>query len=157
MTGEISKPMRRKLNRRQRLLCIAIAICAVTLEGMPKPNAAPMCYKERFKVNGDEVSDAATSLIWKRQPEIGRFNWESAKGQCMGGWRLPSIGELQSIVDDSKSNPAIDNAFGTQLLDYFWSSSPLAGSPSLAWAVDFSTGGTGGSGVGDAYRVRCVR
>jgi hypothetical protein len=42
----------------------------------------------------------------------------------------------------------------------FWSSSPVAGSPSLAWYVDFNDGTTviaSGVSFTDLYVVRCVR
>ncbi len=41
--------------------------------------------------------------------------------------------------------------------DYFWSSSPLAGSSSNAWFVVFLDGSTINFGVSGTYFVRCVR
>lgn len=134
-----------------------VTTCAVALTWLPNLNAAPMCYRERFQVNGEEISDAATGLVWKKQPETGSFSWDNAKLRCAGLWRLPTVAELQSIVDDAKSNPAIDSAFGTQTLGVFWSSSTVAGNPSQAWGVDFTYGESSGYALSGPKQVRCVR
>jgi hypothetical protein len=83
-------------------------------------------------------------------------------GTSLGGtgWRLPTIKELQSIVDLSQTAaPYIDpTAFPSTPSNYFWSSSPLAGSSSDAWNVSFGNGATYGTAVSGSYSyVRCVR
>ena len=72
-------------------------------------------------------------------------------------WRLPTIDELESIADRSRTLPAIDPSFfpGTPS-EPFWSSSP-AGSPSIGWFVDFSTGYAGNYDAISLFRARCVR
>ncbi len=61
-------------------------------------------------------------------------------------WRIPTVVELQTIVDLSASgcssgSPCIDPAFGpTQALTY-WSTSAVAGDPNHAWVVGFSADG----------------
>jgi hypothetical protein len=68
------------------------------------------------------------------------------------------VKELQTIVDDSQTNPSIDTtAFPSTLADWFWSSSPLAGSSSFAWGVSFNDGLTGYYAMSTKYNVRCVR
>jgi hypothetical protein len=69
------------------------------------------------------------------------------------------VKEIQTIVDDSRTNPSIDpTAFPSTPADYFWSSSPLAGSSSSAWVVYF-LGGTDAlySVVSGFTYARCVR
>jgi hypothetical protein len=81
-------------------------------------------------------------------------------GASLGGtgWRLPTLKELQTIVDYSQSNPSIDStAFPSTPAAWFWSSSPLAGSSSNAWLVRFFDGYTGDSDVSTTNFVRCVR
>ena len=75
-------------------------------------------------------------------------------------WRLPNVKELASVVDRSKSNPAIDTvAFPVTPADAFWSSSPNVGYAGSAWSVNFYVGGvydvSGGRGV--TLPVRLVR
>jgi hypothetical protein len=45
-----------------------------------------------------------TSLEWTRTDNGGDLNWQEAKRYCSGlgkEWRLPSINELQSVIDDN--------------------------------------------------------
>lgn len=84
-----------------------------------------------FTVNGDgTVTDQSSGLIWQQQDDgIGR-DWQDAMSYCEGlelaghtDWRLPDIKELQSIVDYTRHDPAIDPAAFT-LADpegWFWS------------------------------------
>ena len=74
------------------------------------------------------------------------------------GWRLPSKTELQTIVDDSQHNPAIDpNAFPGTPSNVFWTSSAYAPSPGYAWFVYFDGGATSNNVVATSSWVRCVR
>ena len=78
-------------------------------------------------------------------------------------WRLPSIVELQGIVDPSApgcstGSPCIDPTFGpTQSSDY-WSATTGAGEPAGAWDVSFYNGGVSvGNKADDFTYVRAVR
>ncbi len=67
----------------------------------------------------------------------------SAAGWCgaTAGWRMPSVTELQSIANLSRSYPAIDTAyFPNTVSSWYWSGTPYAGYASLAWYVDFGNG-----------------
>jgi hypothetical protein len=77
-------------------------------------------------------------------------------------WRIPTIIELQSIVDFSAPgcgsvSPCIDSTFGpTQNEAYYWSSSLLATSPGGALLLSFADG-TPFNGFVDSYYARAVR
>ena len=116
------------------------------------------------------VYDTKSKLTWQQTvSSTTYYTWADAKTYCAGvgaslggtGWRLPTLKELQSLVDYSQSTaPMIDpNAFPSTPATSFWSASRLAGSPSNAWSVNFSGGGSGYGDVGCGYcdRVRCVR
>jgi hypothetical protein len=78
-------------------------------------------------------------------------------GTTLGGtgWRLPTIKELQTIVDESR--PSIDpTAFPGAPLGNYWSSSPVAGRPSDAWDINFN-GATGPDAMSTLDNVRCAR
>jgi hypothetical protein len=122
---------------------------------------------ESYTDNGNgTVTDNVTGLMWQQTVPTGTYTWAQAVAYCptlsLGGhsdWRLPSRIELVSIVDFGVTSGATINAtyFPSTPADWFWSSSPMAGSSSLAWAVDFDDGiayyyGVSGTGV-----VRCVR
>ncbi len=76
-----------------------------------------------------------------------------------GGWRLPTIQELQSIVVDGAYDPSIDK---TAFVNYttssdYWSSTARANGTEYAWVVHFHYGYTS-HGVKSVDRyVRCVR
>ena len=74
-----------------------------------------------------------------------------------GDWRLPQIQELQTIVDGSVSDPAIDAvAFPNTPASRFWSASADANYSTFAWIVDFSVGYAYSYRKG-SYQVRLVR
>lgn len=109
------------------------------------------------------VSDNKTGLVWQQGIDPNAETWQSAITYCKnlglagGGWRLPSVKELMTIVDRRQANPAIDQVvFPNTPVDDFWSSSPLAGG-GISWRVDFHRGYAGGYEVGNTIRVRCVR
>lgn len=100
-----------------------------------------------YSADGSEVIDNETSLIWRRCSEGQSWSGSTCTGTATGfdfdtgqkhvqnqaGWHLPNVKELNSILDRSKTNPAIDNAvFPATGLGWYWSSS--------VWLVDFQTG-----------------
>jgi len=121
------------------------------------------------------VTDTITGLVWQRDGSGTRTGcsgsgnltctWAEAKAYCasltlggLTGWRLPGRTELLTILDRTKRGPAIDQtAFPSTPSDWFWTSSPLAGSSSLAWSVNFNFGYTSYLDVSGAIYVRCVR
>jgi hypothetical protein len=77
-------------------------------------------------------------------------------------WRLPSIVELQGIVDLSASgcgsgSPCIDPTFGPTQSSPYWAATTFADYPGPAWDVYFGNGGVGYDGKPDGYYVRAVR
>ena len=107
--------------------------------------------------NGQEVTDTKTGLIWRRCAEGMVFNsgtcagtatlfvheqaLQRARSQSDGGWRLPNVKELASLVDRSVRDPSIDlTAFPATQSNNFWSSSPYVGNSGYAWYVNFFVG-----------------
>ena len=73
-----------------------------------------------FIDNGDgTITDTVTGLMWQKATAPGTYTWEQALTYCenltlagdYSDWRLPNRNELQSIVDYSRYNPAIDTTF----------------------------------------------
>lgn len=125
----------------------------------------------RFTDNKDgTVTDGLTGLVWMKN--AGCFapsNWTAAlnlanqlaSGQCgltdgstPGQWRMPNANELESLVDISRSNPAVSGGSpftNISMANAYWSStsymasSPFnfantSGAPSSAMAIRFTDG-----------------
>ena len=122
------------------------------------------------------VVDSSTGLVWQgcaagltgsgcASGGATTMNWQAALAYCEGldwgghtDWRLPDVNELASLVDDSRSSPAIDPAaFPATPSSYFWSSSSYAASSSDAWGVSFNYGYVYSVGKTSTYYARCVR
>jgi hypothetical protein len=130
-----------------------------------------------FVVSGDglTVTDETTGLVWQRDGSGTRAGcsggrnltctWAEAKAYCasltlagVSGWRLPAVIELSTIVDFTRTSPAIDpTAFPTTPSEWFWTSSPYTAYSGYVEDVYFSAGYSGNDVVGLGQRVRCVR
>jgi hypothetical protein len=137
----------------------------------------------RYQANSDgTVLDIQTGLIWKRCAEgqvwenlscggpASYFTWtdalataESTTFSGKSDWRLPNKKELQSLVEHNCYSPAINlSIFPYELSpyavnDFFWSSSPVAGTSGIPWLVDFYYGYGGVDSKGNGAAVRLVR
>ena len=141
--------------------CAAILLCAV-------PSAWAKAPAGRYLLDAPAgtVYDSFTKLTWQRDGSAsGTKTWADAKAYCAGlaaaggGWKLPDIVQLRSIVDLDQVDPAIDpTAFPNAPSSFFWSSTPLQGAPTAAWIVGFKSGFSYSVEVVPfTYRVRCVR
>lgn len=99
------------------------------------------------------VLDRETGLVWQRSPSVAG-NWFDTLEFCnfftftgnRGGWRLPSVQELQSLKDPTQSGPALPagNPFqGVQSggNSVYWAAATNEQNPTQAWAVEFATAG----------------
>ncbi len=97
--------------------------------------------------NGETVTDIKTGLMWFKASQRAD-DWESAIKYCEtlsaaghDDWRLPNRNELQSLIDYSKSKPAIDKVlFPDTNSASYWSSTTQAFLTTNAWLVDFTSG-----------------
>lgn len=146
----------------------ALAACPGQLKNRPS---------SRFTLDEGEVYDKKTGLIWMRC-SVGT-HWEKGKG-CLGepsslnfeeasriskstgnGWRLPSVSELFSLVDDKCGTPAVDVvAFpdigpSDDMESPYWTSSSAG--MGLIYYVDFMTGVLDGHSKGFNLAVRLVK
>ena len=84
--------------------------------GVPWPNP-------RFTILSDTnvILDNLTGLNWARNANLaGLMTWSNAVAYCDGltyggysDWRLPTVRELQSMVDYGRAEPAVCNTVGT--------------------------------------------
>ncbi|MCM8774064.1 MAG: DUF1566 domain-containing protein [Candidatus Omnitrophica bacterium] len=106
------------------------------------------------------VLDNNTGLIWEvKSPYNGDINycedtysWDEAKDlyikrlneERYGGfsdWRLPNKDELRSIIDYSRTNPAVDTWYFPHCKSaFYWSSLPYLMEPPFVWGIFFGLG-----------------
>ena len=150
----------------------------------PTPTPAP-----RYVDNGNgTVTDSTTSLVWEKLSDDGSihdqdntYNWANATAVKVAAlnsavfagysdWRVPTIEELQSIVNLAYGNPTVSPVFNTScapgctvlncsctVSSVYWSSSTHASTPADAWIVFFYDGHTFALTKTDNYYVRAVR
>ena len=139
-----------------------------------RPETTPVQRLNVDMVQG-RVFDTKTGLTWNICPEQfkysnghcggnignGEFTWDQAAKQFSNlpdGWRLPSIQELQSIVEKRCSDPSINgHVFPDTPAVWFWSSSAFAGDADYAYAVYFGRGLVGTELKINTFYIRLVR
>lgn len=160
-------------------LLLAMAVAAVSDAAQtchsywPKPST-PL---NRFTDNGDgTVTDTVTRLTWKRcseglagevceKGEALTFPWQEAQQAAADSrfagkkdWRVPSIKELNSIIERQCTMPAINEIiFPATPTMSFWSSTAYTGNPAFAWNVYFPYGISDGNNRKYRFYVRLVR
>jgi hypothetical protein len=141
---------------------------------VPNPIVLP---KEHWTIQNGAVIDNYTGRTWQQSTPVsggddrfGNYSWSNAGAYCAslqgGGWRLPTVKELATLVDVTTMSPTVDpTAFpgapamgsGGAISDSFWSATLGASFTTAGLLVDFSDGRIGDDGVQYPYHVRCVR
>jgi hypothetical protein len=140
----------------------------------------------QYSASSGEVTDNYTGLIWQQTDSAAASGatvipWTGAAGYCSGltlnghAWRVPSINELATLVDEAHVAPAINKTtfpntkYGSYSNNWYWASTTY-GTSSTGWAINFDDGFTGynagtatGKNGGPEWNyftgawVRCVR
>ncbi|MGC4087682.1 MAG: DUF1566 domain-containing protein [Polyangiaceae bacterium] len=137
-----------------------------------KVPASSVLPAEHYSVANGEVRDNYTCLTWQQASSATTptLTQSQASAYCsaltLNGqkWRLPSLNELASIVDDVPTgdvSPAIDHVVfpDTSPDQKYWSSSAY-GAPASAttfWTLNFKDGFTQHPDASTPGLVRCVR
>ncbi len=118
-----------------------------------------------FPSGGAAVLDRETGLVWERSPDETRRDWFEAQFACLskntggrGGWKLPSIQELRSLVDPTQSNPAFPAGHPfMRVQSHYWSATTQAGLSNAAWGLVSSLGSVTQVLKSGTIFVWCVR
>ncbi len=140
----------------------------------------------QYTAGSGEVTDNYTGLIWQQADSAASSGaavvpWSGAAGYCANlglnshTWRVPSINELATLVDEAHVGPAINKTifpntkYGSYSNNWYWASTTY-GTSAYGWAINFDDGFTGynsGSATGKnggpewnyftGAWVRCVR
>lgn len=127
-------------------------------------------YEKGIEINfiRDDVNEIvlnSTNLMWQDNVDvtIERRNWSSANNYCQNlnfanyvDWRLPTIIELENLVDFGESNQAINTVFVNSSNTSYWSSN-TKDNLSDAWCLNFRDGVTMVRLKSFLYLARCVR
>ena len=102
----------------------------------------PTTFTNHFTDNGNgTITDNLTQLIWQKAPNTAAQTWEAALGYAENlnlanifDWRLPNIKELQSLNDESLTNPSANTTyFATIGVKNYWSATSLPNQVLKAW------------------------
>jgi hypothetical protein len=155
--------------------CVRTAETERSAKSQARPKATPVARPAvrpemtssvpAYDLQDDTVLDRGTGLTWQRAAPDQTFTFTQARQYCatlrvgqQGEWRVPSLGELLTLVDERATNPTIDaNAFPRTPSESFWTSSPFVHTPGTAWYVYFGYGNALYGVVKGPYHVRCVR
>ena len=113
----------------------------------------------KLAADGQELPADATDWVAVKLPEHGliftatQINEEETDQESLQAkavaldllgapdWDLPTIDELQLLIDRDRYDPAIDTAFFRDIQsDWYWSKTPAAWSSASAWVVNFYYG-----------------
>ena len=115
------------------------------------------CDSSRFKcvMGGEAVLDKQTGLVWTKNASHAnkKISWEKAVVYCQNfslgnqkDWRLPTKEELITLLDTSRSHPALPE--GNPFIDVredgkgssYWTNTELEGDNNYAWIISTSFG-----------------
>lgn len=129
----------------------------------------PTTLANHYTDNGDgTITDNLTQLVWQKVPNTTGLTWEQAltyaEGLTLAGasdWRLPNIKELESLNDESATNPSVNSTYFSAIgVKNYWSSTTLLPNPSnltSAWYWNTQYGITTYDTKTNTNYVICVR
>jgi hypothetical protein len=130
-----------------------------------------------YTVTDGQVTDNYTGLVWQQGRSPSLMAWEDADDYCasldlggQSGWRVPTINELATTVNEAKVGGAVvDSAFpgnpvGCKAPEYWFWAAEASKVGGTAWGLSYCDGFTGWNvGASGAWNyfptanVRCVR
>ena len=143
---------------------VAVPCVAVVVTSMMGPaSAAPPAGHFVLQDANQVVRDTKTNLRWERVATATLRTHALGVQYCAGltlaggGWRLPTIKELLTIVDRAEAgSPKWPTAFFDGPVGEYWSSTTAYMDAGERYYVSFVTGAAASSDQGSRY-VRCVK
>jgi len=121
--------------------------------------------------NSEAVLDRETGLVWERSPSTEPLTWSAGRTRCnelltignRRGWRLPTVQELASLLDPSRSNPSLPAGHpfsNVQVSDYYFTATADSRDTDNKFVLRFSDGDSANGLTGNQDRflfIWCVR
>jgi len=152
------------------LLVLLSTMTASQAWGACDPHQSSSTPSSRYEIKGGEVFDTITHLTWQRcsvgqhwNEHLGcigvirQMTWNDAMSQAAGGWRVPTIDELKTLIASDCSSPAINEAVFPDMELYklwYWTSTDTGSS---VWYVAFGGGSVHNADRTDMNALRLVR
>lgn len=137
---------------------------ALPVTGGPEPPSGLPWPSPRWEARGRMVRDRLSDLTWSRSADLAPdpVNWFRAvelarEADALGlgglhGWRLPTIAELELLVDAAHAFPALDpEAPFSELRPQYWSGTTSGFDLDWAMALYLDKGGVGVGMKTDAH------
>jgi hypothetical protein len=95
----------------------------------------------RYTVSANAVYDNQTGLTWTRAksspaPLATAISYCNTLGTDGGGWRLPEVQELETIIDSARLSPALDPSAFPAVAGEVWTNSPYSMTFSMLMKLD---------------------
>jgi hypothetical protein len=169
--------MRKMVKRSMPMLAAVLLILAIHAEiasALPlqswdvKIDSAPSRFLVLRSFDNQAVLDKETQIVWARRPDATPLRtWGTAMNFCLGaryggrgGWRLPSMEELTSLIDASREFPPLPSGHPfdlSELTGDVWSATTVPGTAE-AYTQDMIRDGFLGSLPKTGQRATwCVR
>lgn len=140
-------------------------VCPIAVDDVDCPvcEADATCDAPTYTDLGDgTVSSSCCGLVWQQSNDAVQRNFADAYAYCAdltlagGGWRLPTVTELLSLVEGTDA-PTIDQTYFPGTPAYNFSSANASPSPRGHWLVTFYNGLPIDGYPDNEVWVRCVR
>ena len=114
----------------------------------------------------DVIYDSTTQLLWQDSNDNKALSitYDEAKEYCSKltigeykDFRIPTLFELQTIVDYKNYKPAILTGFKYTANQLYWSSTPFADDNHEVWLVNFTKGSRSVKAKYYDRNIRCVQ
>jgi hypothetical protein len=109
--------------------------------------------EHRFLTRDDGIVDLLTGLVWRREADLAgsAVTWSEALRLIANmrlrdgiSWRMPTINELESLVDASAHSPALPNGHPFRSVrEAYWSSTTSGFEPDWAYCLYMTKGAVG--------------
>ena len=152
--------------KKTHLAAAAAAVVLAVWVVVPAPSRADApSGRYAFPTSGT-VLDTKTGLVWQRKSGTPASQ-ATAASTCFNnpmaltgtGWRVPTVKELLTLLDLSRSNGLDSAAFPSEPAGPYWSATTTSVAGDFAWIVNFPPSNVTHetAQTTEAHLIRCVR